>query len=66
MRKEITQENSEAGEQPCPILVFMEPVFTLLTIRCLPEKENAALDGQSGQGLYWTYLHPHGTTLLSP
>ena len=63
---EMTRENSQAGEQSCPIDAFMEPIFTLLTTRYLPKEENVVLDGQSVPALYWTYLHPHGTTLLFP
>jgi len=66
MRKERTRENSQAGDQPCPTDVFMEPIFTLLATILFPKEENVVPDGQSVPALYWTHLHPHGTTLLSP
>lgn len=65
-RKKIPRENLQAEAQTCPIGVFTEPIFTRLTTRYLPKEENVVLDGQSVPALYWTHLHPHGTTLLSP
>lgn len=46
MRKERTGQNSQAEEQPCPIDVFMESIFALLTTRYLSKEENVVLDGQ--------------------
>lgn len=62
MKREMTKENSQAGDQTCSIDAFMETGFILLTTRYLPKEENVVLDGWLVSALDWSYLHPHGTT----
>lgn len=50
--KIITREKSQAREWPCPIDVFMEPIFTLLITTYLPKEENVILDWQLVPTLY--------------